>query len=646
MSLAQRAAAITGGFAVTLLMVGATPAAVAGRQALKVSSTPEQLAEQVSEVRVFLTGRPDEVIGEITVVGDTTLKELVVPMEQQNVRFADDGIAPDRRAGDRIFTAKHRMDIRATFKQERAALVSSSEALTGDGKAWVRRGPRDNVPAETAWLGIQAAKLPGFDKLADRTRVLQSTDDPFEAAKRLGVDFKITPFMIWPTARFVPPAKSPHRMFDVSFFPGFFRKPPPIPIGQSVSLMITNVGVVEDVARTYDACTNTGTPGGVWSFGHLMRELSENTGLTPEDFALQWLANWQSPQTVNGWLIDEPARAAQLQTRIIDSWQRLSGPTLNVDKFPARLLAIVNRPDLADRIGYGKSGSAGEGRFAFGLLEKPVGGGACNFLSFTVIFEYGIKGGSCSAVKTWHQRWKDLEANPTGSAAYNAALEAITLDFTEAGTNAAQLPNQSSLNQLRTNEIALGTPWQLREFKLRPAHDAVPAGMLGLVTTAQTPDGSVNGTTTLAQYLVDDESDILNDRHVVPETYPTALDPFRGARSHVANSFTTVFWNTDLTALADPAETRRKFSLNTCNGCHGGETATVFTHLGQGGRRAMGNQAERSDFLTGGNPFFNVPVTGGSHLYDDLEEREAKMSDILTASCTKLLAHKRPPFAH
>ena len=34
--------------------------------------------------------------------------------------------------------------------------------------------------------------------------------------------------------------------------------------------------------------------------------------------------------------------------------------------------------------------------------------------------------GSCSAVKSWHQKWKDLDADAIGSPAYNMPLEAIT----------------------------------------------------------------------------------------------------------------------------------------------------------------------------------------------------------------------------
>ncbi len=51
----------------------------------------------------------------------------------------------------------------------------------------------------------------------------------------------------------------------------------------------------------------------------------------------------------------------------------------------------------------------------------------------------------------------ESEEFPLGSAAYNLALQNITDQFSKCGTNTSR-PNQSSLNALRTNEIALVLP--------------------------------------------------------------------------------------------------------------------------------------------------------------------------------------------
>ena len=42
----------------------------------------------------------------------------------------------------------------------------------------------------------------------------------------------------------------------------------------------------------------------------------------------------------------------------------------------------------------------------------------------------------------------------------------------------------------------------------------------------------------------------------------------------------------------------------------------------------------------------DMPVSGGTHRYEDLTEREAAMSDLLTRSCFRLLSVRRLPFVH
>jgi len=53
-----------------------------------------------------------------------------------------------------------------------------------------------------------------------------------------------------------------------------------------------------------------------------------------------------------------------------------------------------------------------------------------------------------------------------------------------------------------------------------------------------------------------------------------------------------------------------------------------------------------SDFLMGAGLFLNTPITGEPIEYDDLAEREKRISDLLTTSCLRKLAIKKFPFAH
>jgi hypothetical protein len=603
------------------------------------ASTPAQFANLVSEVRIFATTDPQSVIGEVVVTGATSLTEITLTLERGPVRFVDNGAVPDKRRGDGVFTARFSMNTGVEFRRWQDNLRRSTDAILGDGMALITRSPRVNVRASEVLAAWRKAGGRGLDTLAERTRAIVGAPNLYVAAQSLGFDLTNEPMYKVMSGSAQLSDSAPGTMLATPFFVGL---KPPIPIDHYRSLLVIKASVLEDPVRTYDACSNTGTQDGIWSFGHLIRELAENTGITPEVYLQNLLDTWVNAQSANGIAVYDATRAASMQSRVMAAWQQFSGPVLDVDKFPARLLGIVNRPDLADKVGYSAAGTAGEGRFVFGLEEMtPMG---CRGMKFTIILEYGIKGGSCTAVKNWHQRWKNLDTHALGSAAYRNALAAITVDFTEAGVNPAQLPNQSALLALRTGESGLDSlnpfpsvgSWQFRQFHL------VADGQLGLTTIAQTPDDAFNNSNALAQYLVENESDILQDKHVVPEKYPDALTSFLGAKADLTPSFNTNFWNADLTALANPAETRRKFSLATCDACHDRETDTKFSHLGQLGHRWLGGDSEQSYFLNGGNPFLFVPVTGGHHLYDDLGEREKKMSDILNQTCFELVAVKKP----
>lgn len=633
--------------------VGIVAAMLAASACTKAQSRPvldadlSNVADRVSGIRVFLTEDPGVVVGEVVTRGlKRGLTEIALSLEEGRTTFLDTGKAPDRVAGDGVFTARIPMNTAEVFRTEQARLDASTAALLGEGDDWVLRGSRDSVPARIALRELRATKMRGLESLAARTRIISAARSPLEAAKALKIDVTQVPFLEDPTGRFSRLAIDPRRLFDIPFFPGVMG--PPVPIDEFRSLMIIDSPVLDDPARTYDPCTNTGTQDGVWSFAHLIRELSAGTGLSPEDYLLQWLATWQSPQLVNDVSFFDQPKANSMNNFFLPSWLSMSGgSTYDIDRFPARLLAIVNRPDLADKIGYGAAGSAGEARLVFGLGTKHPITGDCTISDFTVIFEYAIAGGSCSTVKAWHKRWKNLDTHPKGSAAYRQALEQITLDFTESGTNPAQLPNQSSLAQLRTNDGGLTGHWQLREFHLQPPGGSITAGTLAMAMTRQQPLDHLNGTATLEQYLIANESDILADTYQVPARYPTSLDPFQGAAPFSNEPVADNFWTTTLTGLNNPSETRRKFSLGTCDSCHDAETGlTMFTHIGIRGQRAVGQPSTLSMFLTGTFPNFNVPVTHELHHYADLEEREKRMSDILATHCFPMLAFRKVNAPH
>lgn len=373
-------------------------------------------------------------------------------------------------------------------------------------------------------------------------------------------------------------------------------------------LMITSTSVVDDPARTSASAVpapgGTATPG-VWTFGHLMRELAP----TPEDapaMTLQLFQHWLSDQTVNGFTVSAPPRMQQV---VLDAWPKTASGDLDLDRSPLTLLAIVNRLDVRNLA----AGNAGEGRFVFGV--SPNG----SQQQFTVILECHLVANTQDDVMSWANMWHGLSSHPFPSEEYNAALEEITKRF--AGRNAQPgAVNGSALDELRTNEIALfPQQWGLRGFALSAA-----TGLLDQVTVKETPDLQFNGSPALAS-LINSETDAI--KAVVPgansKTMPEQLN---GAGFLAGSALNSGFVRWDAPGVTDPAA-RFHMSLNTCNGCHGFETNTLFLMIFP---RFPGQEAQLSPFLTG-TTVFNGP-TGLPQTLNDLGRRRADLTSLVCST--------------
>lgn len=369
----------------------------------------------------------------------------------------------------------------------------------------------------------------------------------------------------------------------------------PITVNADAELMIRNLAVVEDPLRTNWTGSLANPSDGAWHFGRLMTTMAGTND--PELFVRNWLGQWDSPRLVNGINVNpRPMNAVVTQP-----WLAASGGTrLDLTRAPFRLLAIVNRMDLRNL----SRGSAGEGRFVFGVL-----GAGGTQLQFTVILEFNLPATTQADVDRWAADWHALGSLPVGSPAFNTALEAITNRF--AGPNASPArPNASAINQVRSNEIALTAPWEMREFNLNAA------GQLVQVPVAQTTDLPLNNSSTLAQFINTNTAALLTDTHVVPAT-------FNGTPFLAGSALTNPghFWNAP--GITNP-DARFHFSVNTCNGCHAGDTNTAFLHVAP---RNPGQVAQLSGFLTG----TVVPdrVTGTPRTFNDLSVRSESLLAVL-----------------
>lgn len=395
-------------------------------------------------------------------------------------------------------------------------------------------------------------------------------------------------------------------------------------------LFIIHPSVVDDCFRTtwFGACPPPVAPAtrGAWTFGKLAEGIfGTNNPATLHAEVMRWLNEWQILKVVNGENV--PPRP-NVQALVINPWLAASGGVqLDMRRAPFRLLAIVSRLDMRQPPS-GTAPTAGEGRFVFNLLNA-----AGNPTEYLLILEYGLDAVTCSGIMTWANAWHNLGTVPFGPK-YNAALQGVTDSFTSINASPAK-PNGSALNQARTDDFFLAAPWELREFTLQPAGGVVASLLMS--TVAQTPANVHQNTGLLANYANVNTPAILAGTYVVPLNW--GGPPFRGGASTHTLNFR---WDGPLpacTSIANP-NARHELSLNTCNGCHGAETNTIFKHVEP---RAVGVPSVLSGFLTG---IATVDMCGLPHNFNDIARRQNDLCNLLAASCSEINAEPPVTFAH
>lgn len=572
--------------------------------------------------------------------------QIKAVIEDRDVLLRDDGEGGDEVGRDGTYTAIVTIDFNAladnqdeirleNSKPEPEPTIIAEEPPAGSSVDGAEEAPSANAATTVGTVTEEEAS--DTDLRSDTSIVMpnfeEGRDFPGNKSAPL-VDFRnVRPGQIVPLWRI-----------------GTYRR-----IDPARSLVITNVRVVEDPTRTFNPCTNVGNPNGPWTFKSLMTAMANQptTGISPSTFVRNWLNKWLANQVVNGFTV---AQRTQMQTLVIDPWVAASGGIgrpLDLDKAPFKLLAIVNRVDLRSNSVYG-GGSAGEGRFVFGVIDRrpiakggpyPGGTAGCRPMQFTVIFEYGIDRRGCG-IRDWGRQWYNLQRFTLGSTAYNAALQAITDQFTRANA-APHKPNGSALNQLRTNEVELllnpptNPVWELREFRIG-GDPGVNPGQLEMATVKLTPDLTRNQTPLLTSFVNLNTPLILLERHNVPLTFMgvnflggSSLAP----RNPTAPVDVNTHWNNPPGGpFITNRQARHKFSLNTCNACHTGETNTVFTHIKP---VAFGTEAGLSGFMngidpnTGTRPFKVVDPADGTptRKFNEFRRRAIDLDTLVHSPC-------------
>ncbi|MFT3696796.1 MAG: hypothetical protein QM831_26880 [Kofleriaceae bacterium] len=257
--------------------------------------------------------------------------------------------------------------------------------------------------------------------------------------------------------------------------------------------------LIRDLSVVNDARAAAGN----WSFKHMVDKLAGGDGTA---LAKNFLMTWRVDQKINGEVMH--GNQTKVDDLIISPW---GDNGFDLAKAPFRLLAIVIRPEAP---------GGAELRFVYGATN-----GIGTALPMTVAFEFGV---DAAFLKNWYDTLKD---ETLGSASYLTKLETLT----ELGI--------ATLKQVRTNEVAIDTPWDLREFHLE-AGQLVPAKMAGQ------PKIRYNNT---------------NFTTVTPDM-ETGMAVMPSA---------DFVWKAPMMSKSQRAD----FAMTTCNGCHSAETGTEFTQI-------------------------------------------------------------------
>lgn len=451
-------------------------------------------------------------------------------------------------------------------------------------------------------------------------------------------------------------------------------------------LFVRDVSVVDDVSRTADPCKSTSEADANrhWTFGYLLKQMAERSGMSANDFAAGWLIRWgitslvwaspapgavpfnpsstlnevvqpeyafsdtEGQDTVPGLMLHLWRKASCLQAAGRDIADpaadsicppdRVANTQLAMNKAPFRLLAIVNRPDLR-KVRYFGEGNAGELRFVFQVLNPMVrdtdGTGACTGLGTPggdavgenqlVILEYAA---NKADPKAYGRQWEALNTLTLNSSTYRSQLQSITDGVVNAGAAPSNV-NQSALIRVRTNTTVNNSTWFLREFMIATNRGLEP------VEVKQTPLAELNENFTpannpvLSNWVNANPTAILNQTHLLPSQYQNQrLRGFKGE-----NLQHNTFWKM---AGVSNNDVRHKLSLNTCSGCHGLETgAGNFNNTGNQFAmvvpRHYRQRSEVSSFISGvgkdGQPY-QVTDPGNNNVKRTFSEFKVRQTEL------------------
>lgn len=228
-----------------------------------------------------------------------------------------------------------------------------------------------------------------------------------------------------------------------------------------------------------------------------------------------------------------------------------------------------------------------------------------------IIFEYkNVQTTRCD-IAAFAESWLNLSSYTSFSAGFRSDLEAITHTVIDANS-APNALNRSAILRIRTNEkifqnstaINPQSPldiehawqdadWEFKQFEIDPGtHYLKQVPVTNTPLTAANyatfgishfwPIGNSGNNEYLAMgaWIDNNKNKVASGTHSIPANYLAPVARVQGEFLH----YFEIGWppvppNNWPSPPANVREIRRQYSLNTCQGCHNGETKTVFTHV-------------------------------------------------------------------
>lgn len=402
------------------------------------------------------------------------------------------------------------------------------------------------------------------------------------------------------------------------------------------SLLITDLSVVNDCRRTWDAPTfradgqpdlpAVGCPDGKWTFNYLITQIAneETTGVSPSALVQKWVETWKVDQALGESGVYPIQKRTENFEILAKRWPGLKEGRADPAKAPFRLEAIVNRIDLRDNLIFAPrdpSGGINLGELRFIFTLNPA---THDESQFSMILEYGVTTPSLSGARDYARRWVELSSIPIDSEHYREKLESLTESVVRAGLGHHR-PNRSALLQLRTHEAIHGVNrWQFRQWSIDAVtHHLVPSIL------PQTPSQQLHSSDALREYIAAEAADIARNVYELPEYFYPFQIPFRAAFD-ISLPGGDTFWRPapGRPGGANFPDAAHILSLNTCSGCHGGEcriprNADLFNHVQH---RKRETASELSTFLTGTGEIPDLRYHAITRSFNDLERRSLDLA--------------------